>query len=483
MPGGTFFGINTALRGLMAQQKAMQTTAHNIANASTEGYTRQRVVMVPTLAYPVPSMSRPGGQGWQVGTGVEVQEIRRIRDEFLDGQIRYETHALGAWERRRDALREIEEVFAEPSDTGFNTILSQFWASWQELSKNAESSPVRTTVVETATALTEAMRHTYQQLETIREDLNQIMEIKVIEVNSLARQIADLNKQIKDIQAAGDQPNDLMDQRDKLLDELARIVDFKTKEQADGTIQVLLDGQDLVEVDSNGALVRSLKSERDANNNTVVLWQDNTAVNIKDGELKGLEKVRDEQLAVFTANLNTLANGLRDRVNELHQQGKDLSGNNGGQFFAGSNGAADIDVNSAIRNDVTLIAAATTGSPGAPNPGDGSNALRIAQLQHTLLRENGGTLVESPTGVTFDDYYKNFTARLGVAAYEAVRMATNQKSLVDQLTNRRESISGVSLDEEMAYMIQFQRGYEAAARLMTTLDEMLDTLINRMAAR
>lgn len=480
MSGGTFFGINTALRGLLAHQRAMQTAAHNIANASTEGYTRQRVVMVPTPAYPVPSMIRPGGQGWQVGTGVDVQEIGRLRDQFLDGQIRYETHALGAWERRRDALQEIEIVFAEPSDTGFNTILSQFWAAWQELSKNAESSPVRTTVVETAVALAEAFRHTYQQLETIRENLNQLMEIKVFEVNSIARQIADLNKQIKAIRSAGDQPNDLMDQRDKLLDELARIVDFKVETDEFGAVKVLLadnSGEyniDLVEVDERGGLVQSLEAKREADNNVRVYWKGTSqAVNILNGELYGIQAVRDDQLAVFIENLNTLAKELRDKINEIHQQGRDLNGDIGRAFFVG-NGAADIEVNPDIRGNVSLIAAATSGEPNAPNPGDGSNALLIAQLKHQLIEG---------LGATFDDYYKNFTARLGVAAHEAVRMATNQKALVDQLISRRESISGVSIDEEMAYMIQFQRGYEAAARLMTVLDQMLDTIINRMAAR
>ncbi|MDN5346730.1 MAG: flagellar hook-associated protein 1 [Clostridia bacterium] len=500
MPG-TFFGINTALRGLLTHQKALETTAHNIANANTPGYTRQQVIMAATPAYPVPAMSRPGGQGWQVGTGVDAQEVRRIRDEFLDKQIWHESHTLGAWERRRDVLQEIEVVFAEPSDTGLSTLMSQFWASWQELSKYAESSPVRTTVVETATALAEALRHTYQQLETIREDINQMMEIKVIEINSLARQIADLNKQIAAIKAAGDQPNDLMDQRDKLLDELAKIIDFRVQEQGDGSVQVFLADSsgnytiDLVEVNTNGKLVRKLDVNRDGDNNTIITWVDNDlsdgitvandAVNITNGELYGLQVVRDEQLAVFKANLDTLANGLRDRVNVIHQAGKDLHGNDGRVFFTGNNGAADIDVNPAIRSDVTLIAAAGT----AGGPGDGSNALSIAQLQHELLQESDSdsdgyvdTLVTGSGGVTFDDYYKNFTARLGVAAHEAVRMVENQNVLVQQLTNRRESISGVSLDEEMAYMIQFQHAYNAAARMISTFDEMLDTIINRMAA-
>lgn len=466
MPGGTFFSINTALRGLMAHQKAMQTTAHNIANASTEGYTRQRVVMVPALAYPVPSMNRPGGQGWQVGTGVDVQEVRRIRDEFLDQQIRKETGTLGQWEQIQYVLQQVEVVFNEPSDTGLSTLMSQFWSAWQELSKQAESSPIRMTVIETATALAEAFNHSARQLTGIIADIDQAVDLKVKEINSIARQIADLNGQIVSILGAGDQPNDLMDQRDLLLDKLSKIIDFTYSVASDGSVSITLGG--------GGKLVEGTTIHELQSSGSVVSWVEGTQPTIYSGEIYGLQEARDK-VNTYLIELDKLAYYLATEINTKHTAGYDLFGQLGEEFFVANGGgtvtASNIQVNPDIKGNVAKIAAAKeqTGIPG-----DGNNALAIAQLKYKLITDLGN--------VTFDDKYKNFTAMLGVQAHEATRMTTNQNVLVNQLTNRRESISGVSIDEEMAYMIQFQRGYEAAARLMTTLDEMLDTLINRMAA-
>ncbi|HHY59753.1 MAG TPA: flagellar hook-associated protein FlgK, partial [Clostridia bacterium] len=219
MSGGTFFGFNTALKSLFAQQKAINTTAHNIANASTPGYTRQQAVMAADFAFPVPSLNRPGGAG-QIGTGVLVVEMRRIRDQFLDKQIRQELATLGQWEQRAETLKLVETVFIEPSDSGLSKLFNEFWVAWQELSKNAENVAIRTSLVETAVSLAEAFNHAHQQLTQIVEDLKYMAEIKATQINTIARQIDDLNKQIATIQLAGDAPNDLKDKRDLLLDEL-----------------------------------------------------------------------------------------------------------------------------------------------------------------------------------------------------------------------------------------------------------------------
>lgn len=559
MPG-TFFGFNTALRGMQAQQRGIYTTSHNIANANTEGYTRQQVVLAATPAYPVPAMNRPGGQGWQIGTGVDTQETRRLRDEFLDTQIRRETGSLGQWQQIQDVLQQVEVVFNEPSDTGLSTLMSQFWASWQELSKHAESSPVRTTVVETASALAEAFNHSSQQLTTIQGDIDQTIELKVKEVNSLAQQIADLNGQIKNIVAAGDQPNDLIDQRDLLLDNLSKIIDFTLIKNPDGTIQVVVNGTNITQVDVNKKVVNTF------NTNNTDKWRvllNGTEVTFTRGEIKGLQVARDD-VQDYITNLNTLANEMAAVVNARHQSGYGIeTPPQKRSFFVPATGTAidagNISINSVLQDNPMLVAAATTinvtvdaslGSgaagkglePGAkyridlsggvlqlqkstdggstwvpvgtgvggitwdgativtvgdsnesltfttsditPSEGDydvtlktaiqgdGSNALVIAQLQHELI--------PNFSDATFDDYYKNFTAKLGVDAHEATRMTTNQGVLVDQLNNRKDSISGVSLDEEMASMLQYQRAFEASARMITTLDSMLDKIINGM---
>jgi len=481
-----FSGINTALRALMAQQSGLQTTAHNIANANTPGFSRQQALMSASTPFSMPGFNRPGGAG-QIGTGVDITFIRRIRDLFLDGQIRVETGTAGHWEITRDTLERVEVVFMEPSESGLNSLMGRFWNSWQELSKNAESTPVRTTVRETGIALSDAIRHSYDQLSSLKRDLDLTLKNKVREINTLARQIADLNVQIANIKQSGHQPNDLKDQRDVLLDNLARLVPFSLEDYADaqgnytGAVKVQVAGQDLV-VWGQGIprsdQVRELETvEQDGR--LVPRWSevDGTAplLEVSSGQLAGVLSSRDNLVQNYIDKLDVLARGLISRINQVHSQGFDLDGNPGGDFFTGT-GAADMQVEPLLANDVRLIAA-SLGS----GPGDNNNALQILLLRSARMVLEDGAFMPAPVGAggtTFDNYYKDFIAELGVAAHEAGRMAVNQQALVEQLQNRRESISGVSLDEETAKLILYQRAYQAAARVISTIDEMLNTVVN-----
>ncbi|MBC7341673.1 MAG: flagellar hook-associated protein FlgK [Clostridia bacterium] len=475
---GTFLGFYTSVKGMQAQQKAVETASHNVANANTPGFSRQRVQLVASPAYPEPGVG-------QVGTGVDIASIARIRDTFLDGQIRKEITSLGRWEVQRDNLRQIEVILPEPSDTGLSQLLAAFWDSWQELSKRPESPPVRTTVVETGLALTEGIRHAAQQLDQLHTDLDNIVGIKVTEINSLARQIADLNNQIVKVKRMGDEPNDLMDRRDRLLDDLAQVVDFQAREQENGAINISIGGHPLVQ----GSVTRELETDRNGTS-LMVKWKDDGqwAV-ISGGELFGAIDVRDRLLKGYQDQLDILARGLRDIVNEQHKQGWNLEGETGISFFKGT-GARDIDVEQNIRDDVMKIAASsenTKDTSGAINPGNGDNALAIAQLRNQDLErvldsEGHYTLKEvdeSESGMRLDEWYANIISQLGVASQEAIRMVDNQNALVSQLKQRQEAISGVSIDEEVASLLQYQHAYNACAKALTILDGMLDTLINR----
>lgn len=458
----TFMGLETARRGLAAGRTGMDVSGHNVANANTPGFTRQRADQVASDPYTVPSMGKPTTAG-QLGTGVTVEQIERIRDNFLDGQIRTETNKLSNWKAQNDALSEIETVFAEPSDNGLNTLLSNFWSSWQELSKNAESTPVRTTLVENAASLANGFNHAYSQLETVKGDLNQLMQIDISDINSKAKQIAALNTQIVNIKAAGDQPNDLLDRRDQLLDELAKMTNYSITDLGNGSINVDIGTVNLV--DGTTQTVTPLTNPPS--------WTD-----VTDGALAGIDKAL-AKLQSYEDDLNTLAKNLISTVNSVHTSGIDLNGDNNNLNFFSDNlnnpgtDASNIAVNPNLRSNVSLVAAALTGAPGNINPGDGSNAKKIADWQNTPVAGLGGS--------TFDNYYKNLIARLGVESQESSRMVDNQQALVDQLSNRKESISGVSMDEEMTSLMQYQYAYQGAARVVTTLDSMLDTLINRMA--
>ncbi len=472
----TFFGLEIARRGLQAQQRALDVTSHNIANANTPGFTRQEAVLATTPPFPLPSLSRPWGAG-QLGTGVEVTEIRRLRDRFLDLQVRHETQALGYWEARRDALRKVEVIFNEPSESGLRTVFEQFWQALEELSKNPESLAARSVVRQRALALTDTFNHMDRQLAELQADLNNAVAVKVDEVNSIARQIASLNDQILKIEVTGERANDLRDRRDLLVDNLSRLVDVQVTEDERELLQVVLGGRPLVQ----GNIPFALKVEEDAANDGFfsVLWETGDEVLLTGGTLKGLVEMRDSFVRDIRDKLDTLAQVFATRFNEVHGTGYDLNGDQGGQFFVFTdpqkNGAGTISVNDQILGEdgLTKIAAAAAPPPGEEvNKGDGSNALALAQLKYALLEGLGKT--------TFEDYLRSIIGQLGVAAQEANRMVENQELLVDQLESNRQAVVGVSLDEEMVNMIRFQHAYSAAARLITTLDELLEIVIERM---
>lgn len=471
----TFLGIQTALRALMAQQKATETAGHNIANANTPGYSRQRVELVASdTPYTVPSLGRPEVPG-QLGTGVDIVAIERIRNAFLDLQVRNEAGNLGYWEVRRDSLQKVEVILGEPTDNGLNNTMVAFWNAWQELSKTPESLAVRSEVRQRAITLAETIRHTYGQLKQLQDDLNFQVEVTISQINTIGEQIANLNEQIARSVSMGDNPNDLRDRRDLLLDELAKMVDITVTEQPGGMIDVAIGDRNLVQ----GTTVDALQAVPDPLNNNFyqVQWSsDSTPVSMASGSLLGLIWARDTGTAGVLKQLNELAAALVSEVNAQHRAGYGFDDSTGNDFFSGT-GAADITVAAGILADLNKIAAAGE-DPTNPGhgilPGDGSNALLIAQL-----KDKSTMPPAAPTG-TFGDYYRSLVAMAGIDTEQAMRMAKNEEILVGEFENKRQSVMGVSIDEEMANIIQFTRAYQAAARVLTTLDEQLDIIINRM---
>jgi flagellar hook-associated protein 1 FlgK len=464
----TFLGIETAMRAIMAQRKATETAGHNIANANTPGYSRQRVNLTGSFdPYAVPSLGRPELPG-QLGTGVRITDIERVRDQFLDLQVRNESANLGYWEVKRDGLQKVEVILNEPGDNGLNNIMTAFWNAWQELSKNPESLAVRSEVRQRGITLAETIQHLHRQLTQLQADLNFNVGVTVDKINTIATQLADLNWQIARSVVVGDNPNDLRDRRDLLIDELAKLVDISVTEQADGTVAVAIGGRNLVEGIKADAL--QVVSDPLNNNFYAVQWSDGTPVDFTSGSLAGMIWTRDTGVANILGQLDELAETLINEVNATHQAGYGLDGSTGNDFFTGT-GAADIAVAAGILSDLNTIAAA---SDAAKLPGDGTNALKLAQLKDALTMPPG-----SPTG-TFGDYYRSLVATLGIDTEQALRMAENEEILVNQLENRRQAVMGVSIDEEMANIVKFTHAYQAAARALTTLDEQLDIIINRM---
>lgn len=466
----TFFGIEVARRALFAGQRALDVTGHNIANANTPGYSRQVATQVATDPLYVPALNRPAGAG-QIGTGVAVDRIERMRDQFLEQRMRQEQQTTGRWSARRDSLAQVELMLNEPSESGIRSSLDLYWQSLQELSKNPENEAVRTLVAERAQLLGDSLQHSSRQLEQLRLDVDAAIEVNVDRVNTLSQRIATLNIQIGKVVSMGDQPNDLLDERDRLTSELSTLLDITVVDRGRGQISVAAGGFSLVEGEKgyNLTVIQDVVPDGGGSGTRLgrITWADSgTTVSLRGGAIQGQLEVRDELVPSWTAKLDELASAIITETNNIHQQGFDLNGLPGGVFFVGTS-ARDIAVIPSIIQDVSRIAASRSGAPG-----DGSNATALAQLKQAPVLANGTASIS--------DFFHSLVSTLGVDSQQAKRMTENQELLLDHLRGRQSEVAGVSLDEEMADLIRFQHSYGAAARAMTSVDQILEIVIEKM---
>lgn len=523
----TFHSIETARRSLFTQTAALNTTGHNIANANTEGYTRQRVNMtasIPIEAYGLSNSTVPG----QLGTGVEFGSIDRIREMFLDDQYRGENSSLGAWTIQSDTLDKLESIFQEPSNTGLSTVLDNFWKSWSDLSKNPEDSTSRKIVVQTSQSLADALNYMSRQLDNLDTDLASNIAVKGTEIQGYLSSIADLNSSIFKIESMGDKANDLRDQRDMLADKLSKIANISVA-QGEYGYSISMGSQALVQgaavlttvdsaflntayasgdlksgevhgmISSSQKYVADYKKQLDNIANTIATGEVEVTLPkgsvLPEGTMLTNESVitnADGSTATLSAGSAmpkgaTLSSDVKTFVkglNGLHQLGYTMDGTlNPGKPLFTINGsgasitAANINFNSEIAADTNLMATSmrtsVTGGTEAVVKGNNTLALLLANQQ-------SGSFTSPTTGIKAapGTFYKTMIGQLGVQAQEATRQTENSDSLVEQVNARRQSVSGVSLDEEMSNMLVFQHAYSAAARFMTTYDEMLDKLIN-----
>ena len=455
----TFFGLEIGLRALRANQRGLDVVSQNIANASNPGYSRQTANLGAAEPYTRPSLRGETILG-QLGTGVIVDSITRTRDLLGDGRLRAELATSGRLGAGRDNLSQVEAIFNDTGNTGLSNPLSEFWQSWQELSNAPGDVSVRTTVIDRANALTSAIGDGYRRLQQQRVDLDTQVRQAADQVNSIAAQIADLNGSIAQVKFAGQQPNDLADRRDVLLDQLAELTRVDVTNSPSGMVSVFVGNRPLVE----GTTSQDMTTTVGPGGMARVTWQrDGADVTFASGTIRGLLDQRDSVIPQMQSTLDGLASGLISAVNAAHAAGfglDDTGPNPPGRLFFTGTGAADIAVSSDVAADPRRIAAA--GSAGAT--GDGSGALAIA-----------GAITSS--GII--DNYRAFAAELGTRSQSATRAADSQAALVAQLQQRREETSGVSLDEETVSLLKYRQAYEASSRVVTTMDQMLDTLINR----
>lgn len=444
---------------LITQQKAIDITGNNIANVNTEGYTRQRLNMVQSQ--PVRDL------GGTMSTGVTADlKIKRYYDQFITAQLNGENESLGRWEAQKNALEKVEVLFDDVSDYGLSSAMGEFWSAWQDLTNNPSGHVERSALLGAAQFLTTTFNQLSTNITEARDDIDANVDSIVSDVNSLASQIAELNRKVAQVEVTGHNANDYRDQRDQLVFELSKLIDIDSFEDGDGNTTIMVGGgKPLVESTFTWDLVTA-----DSGGVQNVYWQDSSGTltditsDIDSGELKGLITARDDLIDGYATRLDELANGIIDAVNTLHSAGYALDGTQRA-FFTGTN-ALDIAVNTDIEGDVDLIAAA---SDPLELPGDNSTAIAIAELQNSLTMSSGLA--------TFDDFYNALIGDVGSDVRSAELNYDHQDTMVTQLQNYREEISGVSLDEEMVNLVKFQHAYNAAARLITTTDEMMDTII------
>jgi flagellar hook-associated protein 1 FlgK len=433
-----FTGLRIALSSLHAQRKALQITGQNVANVNTEGYSRQRVELVTT---PSPTL------------GVLAGDTTRLRDEFLEVRG-YQEHALDAGLREsQSVLSRIELAVDEPSDDGLSKLISGFLASFDDVANNPEDLAARAQLIEQGKTLMAGFAQLDAALATQRQSSIEELSSLVDEVNQAANRIAELNQNISSAINNGFSPNELMDQRDLLIGQMAEQVGVTVRPGENGTVNVFIGGTAIVR-DTHVSPLR-LEVGTDPAQTVRVVWAADSYPAGVTGAAGGLVAGANDVIPRYRAGLAAVAQQLADDVNTVHRTGYALDGSTNHDFFV-TDGSGRLVVDPAIVADPRLVAAAA--APGATR--DGSVAQQIAEL----------------TGA--GDTYHRLVVGLGVESQAANRRVDVQAAIIEHVDAARESTAGVNLDEEMASMLQYQHAYDAAARFLTAVDQTLDTLIN-----
>src|SRR4051794_8298047 len=439
----TFTGIQTSLRGLLAQQRALDVTSHNISNASTLGYTRQEATLAASA--PLPVYTSGGATAGALGTGVDVQSYRRVRDQFLDLQYRGQSMTLGEQSARSSALDQVELAFAEPGDDGISAALGRFWDAWSDLSNAPESAAARQAVIDESRTLADSINSLQASLSDARTAAaGEYAQLTAPggEINRMSADLASTLNAIRDAELTGTQPNDLYDRRDLLLDQLSTMGQVSVTPSPGGSVDVTLGGVMIVSADDATGVA------------TVPAGAFPHRSSAPGGRLGALLDLQSATgpIAAFQDDLTAVAQTLASSVNGVYNAAA------GVDFFTFN--TTGTPMLAFTDTDIYGPAALRAGSGGA---GDNTLALAIGRLR----------------GGSADNLYTQLVTRVGNSVSQAKRQEATAQVLTDNLKDRRESVSGVSLDEEMTSIIRFQRAYQASARAMSTTDEMLDTLINR----
>jgi flagellar hook-associated protein 1 len=453
--GSSFGSINTALTSLYAQRRALDVTGQNIANANTEGYSRQRVDMQSQVGSMSAAMyAKTDG----LGTGVSVSGVQRIRDEYLENRGRAE-HAKNTYlTAQTAAYTAIEDVFAEPGDTALAAQLQDMWGGWNDVANNPQLAATRSTLIQQSSTVTDGLNSAHASLAGQWSQNRTQLSAYAEEVNVTAEAIAQLNDSIVKAKASGLAVNELEDRRDLHAMKLAELAGATASKRENGAMDVFVGNSTLVSEFTTRKLEVSGAARLD--DQTVdpmtLRWADTGTPVQAGGTMGAMADTLTTIIPAISEALDAVARNLADTVNALHSTGYGADGSTGLDFFSGTTAAT-------IRVAVTDPDQVAVSS--APGTLDNSVADAIADVG------------ASPSGP--DRQYQGMIGQLGVAAQGSGRRAEIQANVTEQVDQSREAQAGVNLDEEMTNLLTYQRGYEAASRVLTTIDSMLDQLINR----
>lgn len=491
---GLFGTLNTATSGLLAQQNALQTLGHNVSNVNTPGYSRQRVDLQTNVAQQIPGVG-------QIGTGVQVAGISRMQDQFVMNQLMNGYSTTSKHQALSDTIGQLEATFNEPSETGLSNQISEVFNAWTYLASNPEQDASKTMLVQTSETFVDTVQHMANSMEALKEDTIQQLDKEAVDANSTLKQLEDLNYQIWQASVRGYTPNDLLDTQDQLVNKLASQADITVVRDKYNRVSISMDGQTLLNEDTRNELmaVTALNDDGAAvlSDGTVlteaaeigqfVLRSESDEetsfqpINLDGGSVKGTQ----EALTI----ISDMQNELDDFVYSFATAVNTIHSNNGEgiDFFSidNENAALSLQVNQDIKDDASLIV--TGKSLTNDVAGDGSRAQLISSLKNTPISLEDANWFDEETmeinssngSSTLFSKYNSMVTNMGIIKQQSDNMLDTQEGLMALLEQRRESVSGVDINEEVTDMIKFSSAFQANSKVLATLSEMLDTLINR----
>jgi flagellar hook-associated protein 1 FlgK len=447
--------LNVAQTGLQVYQAALDITSNNISNSSNTSYTRQKVI----LGSATPTSS--GNFLW--GNGVTLEDIQRVRDTLTDTQIRTNNSSYSYNDQSSTVLGNIQTLFTEPSSNGLSDVTSSFFTSWQNLAVTPDSVSLRNNVIQAAQALSDKIKTINDGIASVKKDTVTELNGKITTLNTDLKQIQNLNGQITAASTSGQSANDLMDTRDNLIDEISNLTNVNVTYDSTGAAVVTIGGTLAVDRTTSNQF-----SANEINGKMVIQSSNGTALSsLSGGEIIALTDTYNNKIPEYQSSLDSFANRLMTSVNSLHNTGYSITNSttSGANFFD-SYSDGTLNINQDLVNDPNKIAISTDGTAS-----NGDIATSIADLLNQ----------KDSSGNTIVDNYTTLISNIGSDVQYATNQADSYKTLLTQLNTQKSSYSGVSLDEEMTNVIQYQRSYEACAKVLSTANEMLKTLLTMVS--